>query len=79
MGLGLPIARSIIEAHNGRIRADNESTLGGARFFFELPVGRSMIAEGAGNSYRPCDARLRSFQTRPGRRLAAHIVRELTI
>jgi signal transduction histidine kinase len=38
MGLGLPIAQSIIEAHNGRIRADNESTLGGARFIFELPV-----------------------------------------
>jgi PAS domain S-box-containing protein len=38
MGLGLPIARSIVEAHNGRIRADNGSTLGGARFVFELPV-----------------------------------------
>ncbi len=38
MGLGLPIAQSIIEAHNGRIRADNESALGGARFVFELPV-----------------------------------------
>jgi len=38
MGLGLPIARSIVEAHNGRIRADNESALGGARFIFELPV-----------------------------------------
>jgi signal transduction histidine kinase len=38
MGLGPPIAQSIIEAHNGRIRADNESALGGARFVFELPV-----------------------------------------
>jgi C4-dicarboxylate-specific signal transduction histidine kinase len=38
MGLGLPIAQSIIEAHNGRIRADNASALGGARFVFELPV-----------------------------------------
>lgn len=38
MGLGLPIAQSIIEAHNGHIRADNESALGGARFVFELPV-----------------------------------------
>jgi len=38
MGLGLPIAQSIIEAHNGRIWADNESALGGARFVFELPV-----------------------------------------
>jgi signal transduction histidine kinase len=40
MGLGLPIAQSIIEAHGGRIRADNESALGGARFVVELPVLR---------------------------------------
>jgi PAS domain S-box-containing protein len=40
MGLGLPIAESIIEAHSGHIRADNESALGGARFVFELPVSR---------------------------------------
>jgi signal transduction histidine kinase len=40
MGLGLPIAQSIIEAHNGRIRADNNSALGGARFMFDLPVMR---------------------------------------
>jgi len=40
MGLGLPIAQSIIEAHGGRIRADNESVLGGARFVVELPVLR---------------------------------------
>jgi C4-dicarboxylate-specific signal transduction histidine kinase len=38
MGMGLPISRSIIEAHGGHIRADNESTLGGARFSFALPV-----------------------------------------
>jgi PAS domain S-box-containing protein len=38
MGLGLPIAQSIIEAHSGHIRADNESALGGARFVFELPA-----------------------------------------
>jgi predicted ATPase/C4-dicarboxylate-specific signal transduction histidine kinase len=38
MGLGLPITQSIIETHNGHIRADNESSLGGARFAFELPV-----------------------------------------
>jgi predicted ATPase/signal transduction histidine kinase/GAF domain-containing protein len=38
MGLGLPIARSIVEAHNGAIRADNKSALGGARFIIELPA-----------------------------------------
>jgi signal transduction histidine kinase len=35
--MGLPISRSIIEAHGGRILADNDSTLGGARFSFALP------------------------------------------
>ena len=38
MGLGLRICRSIIEAHGGRIAADNASPHGGARFFFTLPV-----------------------------------------
>jgi signal transduction histidine kinase len=38
MGLGLPISQSIVEAHGGRIEADNESGLGGARFMFALPV-----------------------------------------
>ena len=42
MGLGLPIARSIIEAHNGVIRADNKSALGGARLIIELPASLSM-------------------------------------
>jgi predicted ATPase/signal transduction histidine kinase len=45
MGLGLPIAQSIIEAHYGRILADNESSLGGARFIFELPVSPLSGAE----------------------------------
>ncbi|SED35551.1 PAS domain S-box-containing protein [Bradyrhizobium erythrophlei] len=45
MGLGLPIAKSIIESHNGRITADNSSDLGGAKFTFELPV--SMTSAGA--------------------------------
>lgn len=38
MGMGLPICRSIIEAHGGRIAADNESIHGGARFSFWLPA-----------------------------------------
>jgi signal transduction histidine kinase len=39
--MGLPIARSIIEAHHGQIRADNGSALGGARFTFVLPLDGS--------------------------------------
>jgi PAS domain S-box-containing protein len=41
MGIGLPICRSIIEAHGGRIIADNEAQLGGARFTFSLPVSEA--------------------------------------
>lgn len=38
MGMGLRICRSVIEAHGGHIAADNESSQGGARFYFTLPV-----------------------------------------
>jgi C4-dicarboxylate-specific signal transduction histidine kinase len=38
MGMGLPICRSIIEAHRGRIEADNTTVHGGARFYFTLPA-----------------------------------------
>jgi C4-dicarboxylate-specific signal transduction histidine kinase len=44
MGLGLAIARSIIDAHQGRISAENNSE-GGATFRFDLP-----ISEEAGSS-----------------------------
>jgi PAS domain S-box-containing protein len=38
MGMGLAISRSIIEAHEGHIQADNSSSVGGARFSFALPA-----------------------------------------
>jgi C4-dicarboxylate-specific signal transduction histidine kinase len=41
MGMGLPVCRSIIEAHEGELQADNNSTLGGARFSFQLPLSGS--------------------------------------
>jgi two-component system sensor histidine kinase KdpD len=36
-GLGLAVARGLIEAHGGRIRVENR-TEGGARFVFTLPL-----------------------------------------
>ena len=42
MGLGLAIARSIIDAHRGRISAENNSE-GGATFRFELPIGATAV------------------------------------
>jgi PAS domain S-box-containing protein len=43
MGMGLPISRSIIEAHGGEIRADNKSAYGGARFTFVLPAAGIVV------------------------------------
>ncbi len=37
MGIGLPICKSIVEAHGGRIDAENCAS-GGARFTFTLPI-----------------------------------------
>ena len=41
LGLGLSIARQLVEAHGGQITAQNRET-GGARFSIRLPIGEPM-------------------------------------
>lgn len=44
VGLGLTICRAIVEAHGGRIRAENRRD-GGARFVFSLPRGTPPVVD----------------------------------
>jgi two-component system sensor histidine kinase KdpD len=41
LGLGLSIARQLVEAHGGQIVAQNQEN-GGARFSIRLPIGEAM-------------------------------------
>ena len=43
LGMGLSIVRTIIEAHGGKIGADNAEG-GGARFFFTLPITKEHLS-----------------------------------
>jgi two-component system sensor kinase FixL len=45
MGLGLAISRTIIEAHGGKIRGENNAN-GGATFRFTLPAASKQRADG---------------------------------
>ena len=45
MGIGLSIVRTIVEAHGGTIRAENQSA-GGAVFRVELPLAKSNVENG---------------------------------
>jgi two-component system sensor kinase FixL len=42
LGMGLSISRSIIEAHGGRLRAENNAEHPGATFCFTVPVEKSV-------------------------------------
>jgi signal transduction histidine kinase len=41
MGIGLSISRTIVQAHNGRIWAENQKEGGGAVFRLSLPLALS--------------------------------------
>ena len=41
-GIGLPIAKALVEAHNGSIAYEPSDALGGASFVVKLPVSQAM-------------------------------------
>ncbi len=53
MGMGLSIARTVIEAHNGSISAKNRDH-GGATFRIRLPLVRSLVVHRATHAKRNC-------------------------
>jgi two-component system sensor histidine kinase KdpD len=42
LGLGLSIARQLVEAHGGEIIAQNRGDVGGSRFSIRIPIGETM-------------------------------------
>ena len=44
MGMGLPISRTIIEAHGGMLAAENKNG-GGAVFRFTLPIAEGVASQ----------------------------------
>jgi two-component system, OmpR family, sensor histidine kinase KdpD len=50
-GLGLTVAKGLVEAHGGRIWAENQSG-GGAKFTFTLPVASSAATQVTGSPHR---------------------------
>ena len=52
VGLGLAICRAIVEAHHGRIRAENRPE-GGVCFVITLPLGSPPAMDPEGEPLRP--------------------------
>jgi two-component system sensor histidine kinase KdpD len=52
VGLGLAICRAIVEAHGGKIHAENRQA-GGARFVFSLPCGKPPVVDTAEGDAAP--------------------------